>query len=177
MGRIRVLADTKFRMADSPPQKSALEGKEGGGKSGENHDDRNVIFPCGAKTKDQESSNASKTDEVEKRGGFFCHILVHFGRNVPLFIQRGFDLAHFKPGMSRLPRLHDHRGNEVGQDAEGKAEDQNGVFTKKETGKKNRWDQKNQGDGKMVGHHMQVFGGEKVGDHSFTMGVDGALSN
>jgi hypothetical protein len=29
----------------------------------------------------------------------------------------------------------------------------------------------------MVGHHMQVFGGEKVGDHSFTMGADGALSN
>jgi len=164
-------------MANPTSQEGGLQGEKSGPQGGENHDDRNVIFPCGAKTEDQESSNASKTDEVEKRGGFFCHILVHFRRNVPLFVQRGFNLAHFKTGMSRFPRLHHHRGNEVGQDAEGKAEDQNGIFPEEETGKKNRWDQKNQGDGKMVGHHMQVFGGEKVGDHSFTMGVDGALSN
>ena len=164
-------------MANPAPQEGGLQGEKSGPQGGENHDDRNVIFPCGAKTEDQESSNASKTDEVEKRGGFFCHILVHFCRNVPLFVHRGFDLTHFKAGMSRFSRLHHHRGNQVGQDAEGKAEDQNGIFPEKETGQKNRWDQKNQGDGKMVGHHMEVFGGEKVGDHSFTMGVDGALSN
>ena len=92
--------NAKLLMANPASQEGGLQGEKSGPQGCENHDDRDVIFPGGAKTEDQESSDASKTNEVEKRGSFFRHILMHFGRYVPFFVERGFNLAHFKAGMS-----------------------------------------------------------------------------
>jgi len=122
-----------------------------------------MIFPYGAKTEDQESSDASKTDEVKKRGGFLRHVLVHFGRNITFFVQRGFDLAHFKAGVSRLSSLHDHWGNQVRQNAKREADSENGFFPKKEPGKKNRGNEEDEGHGEMVHHDVDVFGLKKAG--------------
>lgn len=122
-----------------------------------------MIFPGGAKTENQESSYTSKTDEVEKRGGFFRHILMHFGRDVPFFVQRGFDLAHFKAGVSRLSSLHYHWGNQVCQNAKGEADGENGFFPEEEPGKKNRGNEEDEGHGEMVRHDVDVFGLKKAG--------------
>jgi len=150
-------------MANPTPQEGGLQGEKSGPKSGENYDDRDVIFPGGAKTEDQESSDASKTNEVEKRGSFFCHILMHFGRNVPFFVEWGFDLAHFKAGVSRLSSLHDHWGNQVCQNAKGEADGENGFFPKEEPGKKNWGNEEDEGHGEMVRHDVDVFGLKKAG--------------
>ncbi len=122
-----------------------------------------MIFPGGAKTKNQEPSDASKTDEVEKGGGFFRHILMHFGRDVPLFVERRFDLAHFKAGMSRFSSLHYHRGNQVRQNAKGEANGEYGSFSKEEPCKKNRGNEEDESHGKMVRHDVDVFGLKKAG--------------
>jgi len=166
-----VFLNAKLLMTNSTPQKGRLQGEKSGPQGGENHDDRNMIFPCGAKTEDQESGDASKTDEVEKRGGFFRHILVHFGRNIPFFVQRGFDLAHFKAGMSRFSSLHHHRGNQVGQNAKGEADGENGFFSEEKTRNKNRGNEEDEGHGEMVHHDVDVFGLKKawVDSHSIRL--------
>ncbi len=122
-----------------------------------------MIFPGGSKTKNQESSYASKTDEVEKRGGFFRHVLMHFGRYVALFVQRGLNLTHFKAGMSRFSSLHDHWGNQVCQNAEGEADGENRFFPKEESRKKNRGNEQDEGHGEMVRHDVDVFRLKKAG--------------
>ena len=122
-----------------------------------------MIFPSGAKTENQEPSDASKTDDVEKRSGFFRHILMHFGRYVPLFVQRRFDLAHFKAGVSRFSSFHDDRGNQVRQNAKGEANGENGSFSEKESGKKNRGNEEDEGHGEMIRHDVDVFGLKKAG--------------
>ena len=87
---------------------------------------------------------------------------MHFGRYVALFVQRGFDLAHFKSGVSRLSSLHDHWGNQVGQNAKGKADGENGFFPEEEPGKKNRGNEEDEGHGEMIRHDVDVFGLKKA---------------
>jgi len=158
-----LLLNTKLLMANPTPQEGGLQGEKSGPQGCENHDDRDVIFPGGAKTEDQEPSDASETDEVEERGGFFRHILMHFGRDVPFFVQRGFDLAHFKAGMSQLSSLHDHWGNQVRQNAKGEANGENGFFSKEKTYKKNWGNEQDEGHGEMIRHDVDVFGLKKAG--------------
>ena len=95
-----VLLNAKLLVANPTPQEGGLQCEKSGPQGGQNHDDRNMIFPGGSKTENQESSDASKANEVEKRGSFLRHIFMHFSRNVALFVQRRYDLAHFKAGMS-----------------------------------------------------------------------------
>ena len=159
----RVLLNTKLLMPNPTSQEGGLQGEKSGPQGGQNHDDRDVIFPGGAKAKNQEPSDASKTNEVEKRGGFFRHILMHFGRYVALFVQWGFDLAHFKAGMRRFSSLHDHRGNQVRQNAKGEANGENGFFPEEEACKKNWGNEQDEGHGKMVSHDVDVFGLKKAG--------------
>ena len=150
-------------MANSTSQEGGLQGEKSGPQGGQNHDNRNMIFPGGAKAKYQEPSDASKTDEVEKRGGFFCHILMHFSRNVPLFVQRGLNLTHFEPSVSGVTGLHDHGGNQARQNAEGEADGENGSFPEEEPCKKNWGNEQDEGHGKMVRHDVDVFGLKKAG--------------
>ena len=117
-----------------------------------------MIFPGGTKTEDQESSDASEADEVEERGGFFRHVLVHFGRYVSFFVQWGLDLAHFKAGMGRFSGLHDDGGAEIGQNAEAESDGQDGIFTEKEPCKKEWGNEEDEGDGEMIDHDVDVFG-------------------
>ena len=145
-------------MADPAPQKGGLQGEKGGPEGQEDDDPRDVIFPGGTKTEDQEAGDASEADEVEKRGGFFRHILVHFGGDVPLLVQRGLDLAHFKAGMGRFPGLHDDGGAEVGQNAEAESDGQDRFFPEEETGQENGGNEENEGHGEMICHDVDVFG-------------------
>ena len=150
-------------MANSTPQEGCLQGEKSGPDCSKNHNYRNVIFPGGAKTENQEPSDASKTDDVEKGGGFFRHILMHFGRDVPLLVQWRFDLAHFKAGVSQFSSFHDDRGNQVRQNAKGEANGEYGFFSKEEPCKKNRGNEEDEGHGEMVRHDVDVFGLEKAG--------------
>ena len=122
-----------------------------------------MVFPSGSKTENQKPSDTSKANEVEKRGSFFRHILMHFGRDVALFVQRGFDLAHFKAGVSRLSSLHDHGGNQVRQNAKGEANGENGFFPEEEACKKNWGNEQDEGHGEMIRHDVDVFGLKKAG--------------
>jgi len=88
---------------------------------------------------------------------------MHFGRYVPLFVQRGFNLAHFKAGVSRLSSLHDHWGNQGCQNAKGEADGENGFFSKEKTYKKNRGNEEDEGHWEMVRHDVDVFGLKKAG--------------
>ena len=88
---------------------------------------------------------------------------MHFSRYVPLFVQRRFDLAHFKAGMSRFSSLHHHRGNQVRQNAKGEADGENGFFAEEEPGKKNRGNEEDESHGEMVRHDVDVFGLKKAG--------------
>jgi len=158
-----VLWNAKLLMANSTPQEGCLQGEKSGPDCGKNHNHRYVIFPGGAKTKNQESSDAAKTNEVEKRGSFLRHIFMHFSRNVPLFVQGGLNLTHFKAGMSRFSSLHDDRGNQVRKNAKGEANGENGSFPEEEPCKKNRGNEEDEGHGKMVRHDVDVFGLKKAG--------------
>jgi len=150
-------------MSNPTSQKGGLQGENGGHACRQNDGKGGTFCPGGSKTKYQEPSDASKTDEVEKRGSFLRHILMHFSRNVPLFVERRFDLAHFKTGMSGVTGLHDHGGNQARQNAEGEADGENRFFPKEEPGKKNRGNEEDEGHGKMVRHDVDVFGLKKAG--------------
>ena len=150
-------------MADATTQLGRLESEDTGDDRGSDYGEGCGFSPVGAKAEDQQSCDAAKTNEVEKRGSFFRHILMHFGRDVPFFVQRGFDLAHFKAGMSQFSSLHHHRGNQVGQNAKGETDGENGFFSEKETCKKNRGNEEDEGHGEMVHHDVDVFGLKKAG--------------
>ncbi len=121
-------------MADAAAQLGGLQGENGGDACRQNDGEGGTFCPGGAKAEDQKSSDASKTNEVENGGGLFGHILMHFSRYVALFVQRGFDLAHFKAGMSRFSSLHDHGGSESAQQSKREADGEDRLLLKEQPG-------------------------------------------
>ena len=121
-------------MADAAAQLGGLQGENGGDACRQNDGEGGTFCPGGAKAEDQKSSDAGKTDEVKNGGGLFGHIFVHFGGNVPVFVQRGLDLTHLKPSVSGVSRLHDHGGSESAQESKGEADGEDRLLLKEQPG-------------------------------------------
>ena len=152
-------------MPNASAQLGGLQSENGGHACRHDDGEGGTFCPGGSKTENQESSDASKTDEVEKRGSFLRHIFMHFSRYVPLFVQRGLNLTHFEPSVSGVSGLHDHGSDESAQESKREADGKDRLLPKEQPGQKDGGDKKGQNNRKVIQHDVEVFGLKKIGIH------------
>ena len=121
-------------MPNASAQLGGLQSENGGHACRHDDGEGGTFCPGGTKAEDQKSSDASKADEVKNGGGFFGHILMHFGRDVPFFVQGGLDLTHFETSVSGVSGLHDHGGSESAQKSQGEANGKDRLLLKEQPG-------------------------------------------
>ena len=71
--------------------------------------------------------------------------------------------------------LHDERGGEVPQESEGEGDGEDGGIPGDQCGGQKGGQEKDEGDGQMVEHDVEVLGLPESGDHGSRVGRKGGL--
>ena len=97
-------------------------------------------------------------------------ILVHLHGNVPPVIEWRLDLVPVETVIGAFSGLHHEGGGEVAQKAKRKGDSENRRVAGDQADRQQRGEEKYQGNGEVVEHHMEVLGLPEGGDHGSRVG-------
>lgn len=84
-------------------------------------------------------------------------------------------MAAIEPVVGPFPGLHHQGGGEIGEEAKGEGNSEDGVAPGNEAGGKNGSEEEGEGDGQVVEHDVEVLGVPEGGDHASRVGRKGGL--
>ena len=166
---------SKFRVSDMAPERGGAEGEAGGGEGDDEHKPGATADPIGSPAEEKKAGDTPQPGDVKERGGFFRGLLMQFHGDVPPVIQRRLDLPGVKAVVGAFPGLHDERGGEVTQESEGEGDGEDGGIPGDQCGGQKGGQEKDEGDGQMVEHDVEVLGLPESGDHRSRVGRKGGL--
>ena len=162
-------------MADVAAEDGRPEG-EAGGEEGDQQDKPGATaHPVGPPAEENEAGDTSQARDIEKGSSLFGGILVHLHGDVAPGVEGGLDLVGIEAVIGALTGLHDQGGGEVGEETERKGNGEDGGVSGDEAGDKKGGKKEDEGDGKVVEHHVQVLGLPESGNHGTRVGRKGGL--
>ena len=133
--------------------------------------------PVGPPAEEDQPGDATQARDVDEGGGFLGHLLVHFHGDVAPIVERGLDLAGVEAVVGAVSGVHDERGGEIAEKAEGKGNGEDGGISGDERRSQQGSQEENQGHRQMVEHHVEVLGLPKGRDHHHRVEGKGVFSN